>query len=99
MIPLLMEADWQTVWNRITAHLKNGKSLRSLGDTVQLGAAELILRTTIPAKLHERSASVRLLQRRELLAADERHPYQPRVLYMMATSSTTSPGPTSCPRP
>ena len=74
MIPLLMEADWQTVWNRITAHLKNGKSLRSLGDTLQLGAAELILSTTDPAELHERSASVRLLQRGELLAADERQP-------------------------
>ena len=32
----------------MTAHLKNGKSIRSLGDTIQIGAAELILRTTVP---------------------------------------------------
>jgi hypothetical protein len=31
----------------VTAHLKNGKSIKSLGDAIQLGAAELILRTTV----------------------------------------------------
>src|SRR6266851_8753138 len=48
MVRQLMEADADTVWNLLTAHLKNGKSIRSLGDTIQIGAAELILRTTVP---------------------------------------------------
>ena len=48
MVRLLAEADGQTVWNLLTAHLRNGKSIRSLGDTIQVGAAELILRTTVP---------------------------------------------------
>ena len=49
MVELLMEpTDADAVWDQLTAHLKNGKSIRSLGDTIQLGAAELILRTTVP---------------------------------------------------
>src|SRR5262249_21724146 len=48
MVRQLMEADGETVWNLVTAHLKNGRSIRSLGDAIQIGAAELILRTTVP---------------------------------------------------
>src|SRR5437763_1828845 len=48
MVRQLMEADADTVWDLLTAHLKNGKSIRSLGDTIQIGAAERILRTTVP---------------------------------------------------
>ena len=48
MVRQLIEADAGTVWNLLTAHLKDGKSIKSLGDTIQLGAAELILRTTVP---------------------------------------------------
>jgi len=48
MVQKLMTADADTVWDLLTAYLKNGKSIRSLGDTIQLGAAELILRTTVP---------------------------------------------------
>ena len=38
----------QELFDLITAHLRAGKSIRSLGDTIQLGAAELILRTMVP---------------------------------------------------
>src|SRR5215470_11466280 len=48
MVRLLMVADAPTVWAQLTAHLRNGRSIRSLGDTIQIGAAELILRTTVP---------------------------------------------------
>ncbi len=48
MVEQLMIADAAAVWDLLTAHLKGGKSIRSLGDTIQLGAAELILRTTVP---------------------------------------------------
>jgi len=84
MIPLLMEADWQTVWNRITAHLKNGKSLRSLGDTVQLGAAELILRTTIPRNFTNGQHPFDYCNVANYWLRTSDNPYQPRVLYMMA---------------
>src|SRR5262249_21328131 len=47
MVRVLMGADAETVWNLVTTHLRNGKSLTSLGDTIQVGAAELILRTTV----------------------------------------------------
>ena len=84
MIPLLMEADWQTVWNRITAHLKNGKSLRSLGDTIQLGAAELILRTTIPRNFTNGQHPFDYCNVANYWLRTSDNPYQPRVLYMMA---------------
>src|SRR6185369_2533935 len=48
MVRQMMEANADAVWDLLTGHLKNGKSIRSLGDTIQLGAAELILRTTVP---------------------------------------------------
>src|SRR5438093_1243098 len=47
-IERLMTADAESVWALLTTHLKNGKSLRSLGDTIQPGGAELLLRTTVP---------------------------------------------------
>ena len=72
MLDVLMTADQDTVFNLITAHLKAGKSIKSLGDVIQLGAAELILRNTTPRLVHERPAPVRLLQRREQLAAHDR---------------------------
>src|SRR5207237_9047661 len=46
MVQLLMEADAQTIWNLITTHLRNGKSLSSLGDTIQLGGAEQVVQPT-----------------------------------------------------
>ena len=76
MLELLMTADGDTVWDLITAHLKNGKSIQSLGDTIQLGAAELILRTTVAAAVHQRPAPVRLLQRRQQLDAHQQEPVQ-----------------------
>ena len=45
---MLMTADQDTVFGQLTEHLKNGKSIRCLGDTIQIGAGELILRNTVP---------------------------------------------------
>jgi hypothetical protein len=84
MIPLLMEADWQTVWNRLTEHLKNGRSLRSLGDTLQLGAAELILRTTIPRNFTNGQHPFDYCNVANYWLRTSDNPYQARVLYMMA---------------
>ena len=43
----MMLIDHDTMWTMLTTHLKNGISIRSLGDAIQLCAAELILRTTV----------------------------------------------------
>ena len=72
MVRQLMEADADTVWDVVTAHLKNGKSIKSLGDAIQLGATELILRTTVPRQLTNGQHPVRLLQCREQLVPRER---------------------------
>src|ERR1700756_792568 len=37
MIQQLMTADAGTVWDLLTTHLKNGRSIRSLGDAIQIG--------------------------------------------------------------
>ncbi len=84
MVPLLLEADAPTVWNRITTHLKNGKSIRSLGDTIQLGAAELILRTTVPRQFTDGQHPFDYCNVANFWMRTSDNPYQPRVLYMMA---------------
>ena len=84
MVPLLLEADAPTVWSLITTHLKNGKSIRSLGDTIQLGAAELILRTTVPRQFTDGQHPFDYCNVANHWLRTSDNPYQPRVLYMMA---------------
>ena len=84
MVRLLMEADGQTVWDRITAHLRNGKSLKSIGDTIQVGAAELILRTTVPRKFTEGQHPFDYCNTANYWMRTSDNPYQPRILYLMA---------------
>ena len=84
MVRLLMEADPPTVWNLVTTHLRNGKSLRSLGDTIQIGAAELILRTTVPRQFTDAQHAFDYSNVANYWLRTSDNPYQPRVLYMMA---------------
>ncbi len=84
MVRLLLEADPPTVWNLVTTHLRNGKSLRSLGDTVQIGAAELILRTTVPRQFTDAQHAFDYSNVANYWLRTSDNPYQPRVLYMMA---------------
>ena len=85
MVQLLMEADPQTVWNLITTHLRNGKSLREprRHDPDRRGRADPADHGAAP--VHRRPA------RRSTTAtwpttgcARSDNPYQPRVLYLMA---------------
>jgi hypothetical protein len=85
MVGQLMTADSAAVWDLLTGHLKSGKSIRSLGDTIQLGAAELILRTTVPRQFTNGqhpfdycNVANNWMRRRD-------NPYQPRILYLMAS--------------
>ena len=84
MVQQLTEADPQTVWNLITAHLRNGKSLKSLGDTIQVGAAELILRTTVPRQFTDAQHAFDYCNVANYWMRTSDNPYQPRVLYLMA---------------
>jgi len=70
--------------SRPPQHLKNGKSIRSLGDTIQLGAAELILRTTIPRNFTNGQHPFDYCNVANYWLRTSDNPYQPRVLYMMA---------------
>ena len=83
-IELLMTADQDAVWDRLTAHLKNGKSIRSLGDTIQLGAAELILRTTVPRQFTNGQHPFDYCNVANNWMRTSDNPYQARILYLMA---------------
>src|SRR5206468_5711620 len=84
MVQLLMEADAQTIWSLVTTHLRNGKSLKSLGDAIQLGAAELILRTTVPRQFTDGQHPFDYCNTANYWMRTSDNPYQPRVLYLMA---------------
>jgi hypothetical protein len=84
MVRLLVEADAPTVWNLITTHLRNGKSIRSLGDTIQIGAAELILRTTVPRQFTDGQHPFDYCNTANDWMRRSESPYQPRLLYLMA---------------
>lgn len=84
MVQLLMEADSQTIWNLITTHLQQGKSIKSLGDTIQIGAAEIILRTTVPRRFTDGQHAFDYCNTVNDWIRTSDNPYQPRVLYLMA---------------
>lgn len=84
MVSLLMGADGETVWNRITAHLKAGRSIRSLGDAIQVGAAELILRTTVARQFTDGQHPFDYCNTANYWLRRTPSPYQPRLLYLMA---------------
>ena len=84
LVRLLMEADGAAVWSQITTHLKNGVALRSLGDAIQIGAAELILRTTVPRQFTDGQHPFDYCNTANDWLRTSDNPYAPRVLYLMA---------------
>lgn len=84
MLHQMMNADGEAVANLITAHLKNGKSIQSLGDTIQLGAAELILRTTVARQFTNGQHPFDYCNVANNWMRRSRSPYKARVLYLMA---------------
>jgi hypothetical protein len=84
MIQQLMLADSETVWGLITAHLKNGISIHSLGDTIQLGAAELILRTTVARQFTNGQHPFDYCNVANNWLRHAKSPYKARILYLMA---------------
>jgi hypothetical protein len=84
MIAQLMVADGEAVAELITTHLKNGKSIRSLADTIQLGAAELILRTTVARQFTNGQHPFDYCNVCNNWLRNGKSPYKARVLYLMA---------------
>jgi hypothetical protein len=84
MIQLMMTADQETVWNLLTTHLKNGKSIKSLGDTIQVAAAELILRTTVARQFTNGQHPFDYCNVANNWMRTSNNPYQARILYLMA---------------
>jgi len=84
MVRALVEADAQVGWDLVTAHLRAGKSLRSLGDTIQVAAAELMLRTTVPRQFTDAQHAFDYCNVANYWMRRSDSPYRPRVLYLMA---------------
>jgi hypothetical protein len=84
LVDLLMTADAPTVWGLITTHLRNGVSIRSLGDAIQVGAAELILRTTVARQFTDGQHPFDYCNAANDWLRTTRSPYQARILYLMA---------------
>ncbi len=84
MVALLMTADAATVWARITTHLRRGASICSLGDAIQIGAAELILRTTVGRQFTDGQHPFDYCNTANDWLRTTAGPYQARVLYLMA---------------
>ena len=84
LIDILMTGDQDTVFGQITEHLKNGKSIRSLGDAIQIGAGELILRNTVPRSFTDGQHPFDYCNTANHWLRAGHSPWQPRILYMMA---------------
>ena len=85
MVRQLMEAGADTVWDLLTTHLRNGRSVRSLGDAIQIGAAELILRTTVPRHFTNAQHPFDYCNVADNWLRTSSSPYRPRILYLMAS--------------
>jgi hypothetical protein len=83
-VDLLMTGEPQAVWDQLTTHLKAGKSILSLGDTIQIGAAELILRNTVPRSFTDGQHPFDYCNTANYWMRTSDSPYLPRVLYLMA---------------
>src|SRR5256885_14378672 len=81
----MKNADQEKVRNRISAHLKGGISLKSLGDTIQVAAAELILRTTVPRQFTNGQHPFDYCNVANNWMRTSTNPYQPRILFLMAS--------------
>jgi hypothetical protein len=80
-----MTADPATVWSTLTRHLRDGVAITSLGDTIQIGAAELILRTTVGRQFTDGQHPFDYCNTANDWLRRTASPYRARVLYLMAS--------------
>jgi hypothetical protein len=84
LVDLLMTGDQDAVFSRITAHLKNGRAIRSIGDAIQIGAAECMLRNAVPRAFTDGIHPCDYCGTANHWLRTTQSPYQARVLYLMA---------------
>src|SRR5256885_16975456 len=80
----MKNADQEKVRNRISAHLKGGISLKSLGDTIQVAGAELIRRTAVGRQFTNGKHPFDYCNVANNWMRTSSNPYQARILYLMA---------------
>lgn len=80
----LMTAESDAIWNQVTAYLKAGKSIRSLGDTIAVAAAEIILRTTEPRRFTDGQHAFDYCNTANVWLRTSENPYKARIVYLMA---------------
>ena len=84
LIAVLMTGSQDDVWGRLTSLLRAGASIRSVGDALQIAAAELILRTTVPRQFTDAQHAFDYCNVANYWLRSTASPYQARVLYLMA---------------
>jgi hypothetical protein len=88
MVARMMVDDCDAILDLLTNHLKAGKSLKSLGDTIQIAAAELILRTTVARQFTNGQHPFDYCNVANNWMRNTASPYQARILYLMANFVT-----------
>ena len=83
-LALVLTGTQDEVWGRLTALLRGGASIRSIGDVLQVAAAELILRTTVPRQFTDAQHTFDYSNVANYWMRSTGSPYQARVLYLMA---------------
>jgi len=83
-VDLLMTGHQHAVFSQITAYLRNGRAIRSIGDAIQIGAAELLLRNTVPRAYTDGIHPADYCGTANHWLRGTNSPYQARVLYLMA---------------
>lgn len=83
-VRLVAEGSAEDVWGAITAHLLAGISIRSLGDAIQVAAAEIVLRTTVPRQFTDGMHVFEYANTANHWMRGSDNPYQARILYLMA---------------
>ena len=85
MVRQLMEADRRHGVGPAHRSPEERQIDRSLGDTIQIGAAELILRTTVPRQFTNGQHPFDYCNVANNWMRTSSNPYQPRILYLMAS--------------
>jgi hypothetical protein len=84
LIARLMTGSQADVWGRLTSLLRAGASVRSVGDALQIAAAELVLRTTVPRQFTDAQHAFDYCNVANYWLRGTGSPYRARVLYLMA---------------
>ena len=83
-IALVVAGTQDEMWARLTALLRAGISVRNIGDALQIGAAELILRTTVPRQFTDAQHAFDYCNVANYWLRSTTSPYRARALYLMS---------------